>query len=47
MTKAIEHGVLKEKFNDHDIRAKSGSDTDLEHAAQLLSHENSKITEGK
>jgi integrase len=36
---------VKERFTEHDIRAKCGSDAaSLEHAQQLLSHANSAIT---
>lgn len=45
MDKALKEGILSEKFTDHDIRAKSGSDTSLEHATKLLSHQSSKITQ--
>jgi len=44
MDKAIKEGVLKEKFREHDLRAKTASDTDLDHAASLLSHSDSKTT---
>lgn len=37
---------VKERFTEHDIRAKCGSDAEsLEHARQLLSHANSTITQ--
>lgn len=45
MVKAIESGVLKERFRDHDLRGKTGSDTDLVHAQSLLAHLDSKTTE--
>lgn len=45
MKKALETGVLKERFRDHDLRGKTGSDTDLEHAQSLLAHLDSKTTE--
>lgn len=45
MVKALETGVLKERFRDHDLRAKTGSDTDLNHAASLLAHLDSKTTD--
>ncbi len=44
MKKAIETGVLKERFTEHDLRAKTASDTDLTHAAELLAHGDAKIT---
>lgn len=45
MVKALKEGVLKERFRDHDLRGKTGSDTNLEHATRLLSHLDSKTTE--
>lgn len=44
MKKALDEGVLKERFQDRDLRAKTGSDIDLEHAASLLAHLDSKTT---
>jgi len=45
MRKAIDEGIIKDRFRDHDIRAKTGSDTDLQHASELLAHSDKKITE--
>ncbi len=45
MKAALEAGVLKERFTDHDLRAKSGSDTDLDHAASLLTHLDARTTQ--
>lgn len=45
MRKAIKDGIINERFRDHDIRAKTGSDTDLQHASELLAHADKKITE--
>jgi integrase len=45
MQKAVEEGILKEKFREHDLRAKTGSDTDLEHAKSLLAHLDNKTTQ--
>ena len=45
MRRAMEEGIIKERFRDHDIRAKTGSDTDLQHASELLTHADKKITE--
>ena len=45
MCKALEKGVLSERFTDHDIRAKTGSDTDIDHAASLLAHLDAKTTQ--
>lgn len=44
MKKAIEGGVIAERFTDHDLRAKTASDTDLTHAAELLTHGDTQIT---
>ncbi len=44
MRAAIDQGVIKERFTDHDLRAKSGSDTDLEHASTLLAHLDARTT---
>ncbi len=45
MKKALELGIIKERFRDHDLRAKTGSDIEFEHATRLLAHLDSKITE--
>ncbi len=45
MTKALEKTELILSFTEHDLRAKSASDTTLEHAQQLLSHSNSAFTD--
>ena len=45
MRSALEQGVLTERFTEHDLRAKSASDTDPEHATRLLAHSSSKMTE--
>jgi hypothetical protein len=38
--------VITERFTEHDIRAKTGSDAEgLDHASRLLTHSNSKTTE--
>lgn len=45
MNKAVEKGVLTERFTEHDIRAKAGSDSEsLSAARELLGHENLKTT---
>lgn len=44
MKKAMEAGMLKERFTDHDLRAKTGSDAELEHATKLLPHLDPKVT---
>ena len=46
MRKAIKDGIIKERFWDHDIRAKTGSDSiNLQQASELLAHADKKITE--
>jgi integrase len=45
MTNAVKQGVIKERFREHDLRAKTGSDTDLAHAASLLAHMSNKTTQ--
>jgi integrase len=42
---AVENGVLLERFRDHDLRAKTASDTDLKHTASLLAHNDEKTTQ--
>ena len=44
MKSAVAQGVLKDRFTDHDLRAKSGSETDIEHAERLLAHNDRKTT---
>ena len=46
MREAIEKGIIKESFCDHDIRAKTGSDAkSAEEARKLLAHLNLRVTE--
>ena len=45
MTKALEKTKLKEKFTEHDLRAKVASDTEINHAQQLLGHSSAEVTE--
>ena len=46
MTNALSSGVLTERFRDHDIRAKAGSDHNcVEEARKFLAHLNIKVTE--
>ncbi|MFT5350253.1 MAG: integrase [Gammaproteobacteria bacterium] len=45
MKKALEKTELKERFTEHDLRAKVASDTESEHARQLLGHTTAEITE--
>ena len=42
--KALEARELKERCTDHDLRAKTGSDAELEHATRLLAHLDAKVT---
>jgi integrase len=44
MRKALEMDILKERFTDHDLRAKTGSDVEIEHATKLLAHLDAKVT---
>lgn len=45
MRSALEAGILKERFRDHDIRAKAASDTDRQHAIELMTHQDGRITD--
>ncbi len=46
MARALEKGPLKERFTEHDLRAKVGSDAEsLERAAQLLAHSDPRMTQ--
>jgi integrase len=45
MVKALKQGVITERFTEHDLRAKTASDTDLKHAASLLTHDDIKTTQ--
>ena len=42
MVKALDKGIIAERFAEHDLRAKAASDTDLNHAASLLTHDDKK-----
>ena len=45
MKAALAKGVLKERFNDHDIRGKTGSDSaSTEAASKLLGHSDTRVT---
>lgn len=44
MKKALSDTNLIERFTEHDLRAKVASDTNIEHAQQLLGHATSEIT---
>ena len=45
MNKALKETKLKERFTEHDLRAKVASDINTEHARQLLGHASTEITE--
>lgn len=45
INKALEKTKLQERFTEHDLRAKVASDTEAEHARQLLGHSCLDITE--
>jgi len=44
MRSALAKGVLKERFREHDIRAKAASDADRAHATELMAHLDAKTT---
>lgn len=46
MKQALESGVIQERFTEHDIRAKAGTDADASglNAQALLGHENANTT---
>lgn len=44
MVKALDEGIIQERFTEHDLRAKTASDTDLKHASELLTHSDQKTT---
>ncbi len=44
MKRALDEGVLHTRFTENDLRTKTGSDTDLEHATKLLGHASSRVT---
>lgn len=45
MAKAMKQTKLKEKFTEHDLRAKVASEIQFEHAQNLMGHTSSQITE--
>jgi integrase len=45
MAKVLSQTKVTERFTEHDLRAKVASDTDSEHARQLLGHATSEMTE--
>ena len=45
MLNALEAGIISERFTEHDIRAKTGSDAKKEHATELLAHSDAATTE--
>lgn len=44
MDKSIKETKLKERFTEHDLRAKVASDSEINHAQQLLGHTNMELT---
>ena len=44
MVKALDKELLSERFQERDIRKKTASDVELEHAQLLLGHESVKTT---
>lgn len=44
MRSALDKGVLKERFREHDLRAKAASDAERNHATELLAHLDSRTT---
>ena len=44
MQKALDQTNLEERFTEHDLRAKTGSDTDERHANELLDHASDALT---
>ncbi len=45
MNTALERRILAMRFTEHDLRRKTGSDTTLEHARQLLGHADARVTQ--
>jgi len=45
MRAALEEGIITDRFREHDLRAKTASDTNLQHASDLLAHGDEKTTE--
>lgn len=45
MKKVLTETKVTERFTEHDLRAKVASDTEIEHARQLLGHSSSEITD--
>ena len=41
---ALDKGIIADRFAEHDLKAKTASDTDLKHAASLLTHYDEKTT---
>lgn len=44
MNKALKETTLTERFTEHDLRAKVASDTEIQHAANLLGHNSVELT---
>lgn len=45
MRSALADGILDERFTEHDIRAKTASDTERGHATELLAHADARTTD--
>jgi integrase len=45
MAKVLAETKVKERFTEHDLRAKVASDVDAEHARKLLGHATAQITQ--
>jgi hypothetical protein len=45
MRTALTEEIITERFREHDLRAKTASDTNLEYAPDLLAHGDKKTTD--
>ncbi len=45
MRAALEEGIITDRYREHDLRAKTASDTNLQHASTMLAHGDEKTTE--
>jgi len=43
MRSALEAGILKERFRDHDVRARAARDTDRQPAIELTTHQDGQL----
>lgn len=44
MRSALRSRVLKERFRDHDIKAKAASDAEAQHVIELMTHHDGRVT---